>query len=106
MSTKAYGDFIPGLSKTYPSKKEMEGSFPTQMQNDKYANIMNGYLLCVSTYLSQISIPQILEKQLERRDIDTVCGYELFQMKKHFVESDVLEFKNFYPTSSVPAKLQ
>ncbi len=51
------------------------------MQNDKYAFIMNGYLMCVSTYLSQISIPQILEKQLDRRDIDTVCGYELFQMK-------------------------
>ena len=51
------------------------------MHNDKYAFVMNGYLMCVSTYLSQISIPQILEKQLERRDIDTVCGYELYQMK-------------------------
>ena len=95
--SKAYGDFIPGLSKKYPTSKELDAAFPTQMKNDMYANIMNGYLLCVSTYLSQISVPQILEKQLERRDIDTVCGYELFQMKKHFLETDVLEFKSFYP---------
>jgi hypothetical protein len=67
------------------------------MRNDVYANILNGYLLCVSTYLSQISIPQILEKQLQRRDIDTVCGYELYQMKKHFLETDVLEMKSFFP---------
>lgn len=98
MSNKAYGDFIPALSQKYPTKKEMEAAFPTKMKNDKYAFIMNGYLLCVSTYLSQISIPQILEKQLERRDIDTVCGYELYQMKKHFLDTDVLEFKNFYST--------
>ena len=31
------------------------------MSNDKYAFIVNGYMLCVSTYLSQITIPQILE---------------------------------------------
>ena len=62
MSQKAYGDFVPALSQKYPTKKELNANFPTQMQNDKYAFIVNGYLLCVSTYLSQISIPQILEK--------------------------------------------
>ena len=100
---RAYGDFIPAEHEklvkdlTPPAGAVVE----TKMQNDKYAFIMNGYLLCVSTYLSQISIPQILEKQLERRDIDTVCGYELFQMKKHFLESDVLEFKSFHPNASL-----
>ena len=95
--SRAYGDFIPLTSQKFPSKKEYESAFPTQMRNDMYGNILNGYLLCVSTYLSQISIPQILEKQLERRDIDTVCGYELYQMKKHFIETDVLEMKSFFP---------
>ena len=57
MSNKAYGDFIPALSQKYPTKKEIESKFGTKMENDKYAFIMNGYLLCVSTYLSQISIP-------------------------------------------------
>ena len=71
------------------------------MENEKYSFMLNGYLLCVSTYLSQISIPQILEKQLERRDIDTVCGYELYQMKKYFIETDVLEFKSFHPSAQL-----
>ena len=71
------------------------------MENEKYSFMLNGYLLCVSTYLSQISIPQILEKQLERRDIDTVCGYELYQMKKYFIETDVLDFKSFHPSAQL-----
>jgi hypothetical protein len=29
-------------------------------------------------------MPQILEQQLNRRDLDTVCAYELYQMKKEF----------------------
>ena len=96
MSNKAYGDFIPALSTKYPSTKEVQGSLSSHLQNEKYSSIMNGYLLCVSTFLSQISIPDILEKQLERRDLDTVCGYELYQMKRHFIELDILEAKNFY----------
>ena len=80
-SKRAYGDFVPTNVQKFPTKKEYEAQFPTKMHNDKYAFILNGYLMCVSTYLSQSSIPQILEKQLERRDIDTVCGYELYQMK-------------------------
>ena len=74
----AYGDFIPSQSEKYPTAKEYAAAFPTEMKNDLYANLVNGYLLCVSTYLSQISIPQILEKQLERRDVETVCAFELY----------------------------
>ncbi len=98
MSNRAYGDYLPNSSQKLPTKKQYEANFPTKMDNEKYAFIVNGYLACVSTYLSQITIPQYLEQQLDRRDIDTVCGYELYQMKKHFLESDVLDFKNFHPT--------
>ena len=52
MSKPAYGDFIPQASKKYPTKKEYEDNFPTQLSNEKYSFIMDGYLLCVSTYLS------------------------------------------------------
>jgi hypothetical protein len=57
MSNRAYGDFIPALSQKFPTKKEVESKAPSQLANDKYQFIMNGYLLCVSTYLSQISVP-------------------------------------------------
>ena len=58
MSKRAYGDFVPTNVQKFPSKKEYEAQFPTKMHNDKYAFILNGYLMCVSTYLSQISIPR------------------------------------------------
>ena len=57
-SKRAYGDFVPiPNAQKFPTKKEYEAQFPTKMHNDKYAFILNGYLMCVSTYLSQISIP-------------------------------------------------
>ena len=52
MSKRAYGEFVPTNIQKFPSKKEYEANFPTKMHNDKYAFIMNGYLMCVSTYLS------------------------------------------------------
>ena len=95
-NTKAYGDYYPHKTTTYPTKKEIDAQFPTEMKNDQYAWILNGYMLCVSDYLSQITIPQILEKQLERSDIDTVCGYELHQMKDHFNNKGLLDFSSFH----------
>lgn len=59
---RAYGDWNPKAVKKYPTKKEMEERFPTEMQNEMYSKILNGYLLCISTYLAMYSIPQYLEK--------------------------------------------
>jgi hypothetical protein len=53
-------------------------------------------------YFSKELNPYILEQQLGRTDLDTVCGYELFQMKQLFLETDVLDFKRF--TEAKPAK--
>ena len=46
MSKRAYGDFVPTNVQKFPSKKEYEAQFPTKMHNDKYAFILNGYLMC------------------------------------------------------------
>jgi hypothetical protein len=40
-------------------------------------------------------MPQILEQQLNRRDLDTVCAYELYQMKKEFTQTNVLDLSRF-----------
>lgn len=37
----------------------------------------------------------MLEKQLNRLDLDTVCAYELYQMKKEFTTTGVLDLSNF-----------
>jgi hypothetical protein len=46
-------------------------------------------------YLNQYPVASLLEKQLQRADIDTICAYELYQMKQYFVKTDLLEFKHF-----------
>eukprot|EP00355_Strombidium_rassoulzadegani_P000615 CAMPEP_0168612884 /NCGR_PEP_ID=MMETSP0449_2-20121227/3154_1 /TAXON_ID=1082188 /ORGANISM="Strombidium rassoulzadegani, Strain ras09" /LENGTH=53 /DNA_ID=CAMNT_0008653477 /DNA_START=168 /DNA_END=329 /DNA_ORIENTATION=+ len=32
---------------------------------------------------------------MKRRDLDTVCAYELLTMKKEVLETDLLDYKNF-----------
>lgn len=46
-------------------------------------------------YLNDLFIPQILEKQLNRRDLDTVCAFELYQMKKEFTTTNCLDLSQF-----------
>lgn len=48
----AYGDWIPQLKKKYPTEKEMIKIFGNQMYNDRYGEVMNGYLMCVQTFMS------------------------------------------------------
>ena len=33
--------------------------------------------------------------QAKRRDVDTICAYELYQMKKAFTETDILDLSRF-----------
>merc|ERR1712137_1277531 len=64
------------------------------LHNPKYERLLQDYYMCVFQYLDQNSFPQKMERQLKRRDLDTVCAYELYQMKKGFCETDVLDMDN------------
>ena len=48
------------------------------LSNQRYAQLMGDYLACTTVYLHQFPFTQDLEKQLGRRDLDTVCAYELY----------------------------
>ena len=49
----------------------------------------------MTKYLNDFYAPEMLEQQLNRRDLDTVCAYELYQMKKEFTTTNVLNTSNF-----------
>ena len=51
---------------------------------------------CTTFYLNDFASAQHLEKQLKRMDLDTVCAYEIYQMKKEFTQTGVLDLSNFY----------
>jgi len=63
--------------------------------NDRYSTLLVDYLKCTSFYLNDFAYPQLLEKQLDRLDLDTVCAYELYQMKKAFTKENVLDLSNW-----------
>ena len=67
------------------------------LNNERYARIMGDYLACMSGYLHQFPYVEQLEKQLDRRDLDTVCAYELYQMKKSFNNENVLSLSSWHP---------
>lgn len=52
--------------------------------NQKYGRIMNDYMRCVMTAMQTNETIGQLERQLERRDLVTVCAYEYYLMKKNF----------------------
>ena len=67
-----------------PGEKEALEAFPeyAHLSNASYNRILKDYCACATKYLNEFYDPVILEKQLNRRDLDTVCAYELYQMKK------------------------
>ena len=92
----AYGDWYP-MKKKLLTEKEVIAKYGSGLENDLYGLLANHYVVCVNKYLKQWDIPQVLEKQLGRRDLDTICATELYQMKKHFLETDVLKYESFWP---------
>ena len=73
----------------------MEGCDSNLGDNKRYSMLVQDYLKCSVFYLGQFPYAPLLEQQLTRNDLDTVCAYELYQMKKGFVNEDVLDYKNF-----------
>lgn len=73
----------------------MEFKDPHGMENPQYSSLLRNYFKCVTYFLNDHTEPAILEKQLGRRDLDTVCAYELYQMKKAFTTTNVLDFSEF-----------
>ena len=92
---RGYGDWAQFGVYDPPSMKEVEKEFHSNLHNMHYVVAMDNFFLCTNTYFSENYIPAFLDKQLKRPDIETVCGYELMQMKKLFLESDVLEYHRF-----------
>jgi hypothetical protein len=96
MSNRIYGDWIANSKvNELPTEKEILQKYDSKLSNEIYSRVLESYLHCVSMYFGKHHIPQILEKQFMRDDLDTVCGYELLQMKTMFLDTDVLEYKRF-----------
>ena len=74
-----------------PGEEMEDGVELGHMKNAKYERLLKDYLYCNVMYMQQFNEWQDWEKQLKRRDIDTVCAYELYQMKKEFTGSNVLD---------------
>jgi hypothetical protein len=64
----------------HPSLDEMAEQVPrnVDLKNESYHRILSDYFRCITLYLDEQQAPQLLERQLKRRDLDTVCAYELY----------------------------
>lgn len=65
------------------------------MINLEYNLKILDYTHCVTKFLNNHTMPYLLEKQLERLDLDSVCAYELYQMKKSYVDGPTLNLSQF-----------
>ena len=59
--------------------KENEAACETNLgTNQMYGMLVQDYIKCTFMYLRDFNYGPVLEKQLERNDLDTVCAYELY----------------------------
>ena len=92
-----FGKSVLNASAPVLKEKDIKGLYPdhAHLANGQYNRLLKDYFACVTKYLNDYYEPVLLEQQLNRRDLDTVCAYELYQMKKEFTTSDVLNVSNF-----------
>ena len=57
-----------------------------------YTRLVGDWLKCTAMFIDEIKFAPALEQQLGRSDLDTVCAFELYQMKKHLLHGNTLEF--------------
>ena len=94
-----FGESKLAGSPQLPKDKDLKAMYPdhAHMANAQYNRLLKDYFACVTKYLNDFYAPEMLEQQLNRRDLDTVCAYELYQMKKEFTTTNVLNTSNFVP---------
>ena len=80
MSNEGYMDkpVWPQQIETEQPADGIEFPDPMNLHNPPYFKQLSAYFKCVTYYLNEFDHPQLLEKQLGRRDLDTVCAYELY----------------------------
>ena len=79
------------------TEQQIDAMYPgySHLSNPTYNILVKDYFRCVSKYLNDFYGHEQLEQQLNRRDLDTVCAFELYQMKKHFTTTDMLNMSTF-----------
>ncbi len=93
---KAFTQHTPEYKANQQALKEIyDVEDSGNLKNHSYQRLVTDYLRCSIFYLNQFDNSFQLDKQLQRRDLDTVCAYELYMMKKHLVKGDHLDFQNF-----------
>ena len=75
---------------------EFAEKHPTKMHNDKFGLPLEGYLECVFSYLLDFGPRIHWEQAMALRDIDTVCGLELYNMKRALLQRSTLSYEQFY----------
>ena len=92
-----FGKSVLNAPRPLPNENDMKAMYPdhAHLGNGQYNRLLKDYFACVTKYLNEFYDAQLLEQQLNRRDLDTVCAYELYQMKKEFNNTNVLNMSTF-----------
>ena len=58
---------------------------------------MREHYYCVKEIFDLYNTKEQLEKLAARPDLDTICAYDYFKMKKHALEGPGLQYEDFHP---------
>lgn len=58
---------------------------------------MREHFYCVKEMFDLYNTKELLEKLAARPDIDTVCAFDYFKMKKNALEGNGLKYEDYHP---------
>ncbi len=63
----------------------------------KHRNNVREHYYCVKEIFELYNTRELLEKLAERPDVDTICAFDYFKMKKHALEGAGIHYDDFHP---------
>lgn len=79
------------------SNKELEWPLYKALGVYKHKNNVREHYYCVKQIFDLYSTKDLLEKLAQRPDLDTICAFDYYKMKKFAVEEDGITFADYHP---------
>lgn len=65
----------------------------------KHKNNVREHFYCIKQIFELHNTKELLEKLQQRPDLDTICAFDYYKMKKNVLEENGLNFYDYHPES-------
>ena len=75
----------------------MEWQIYKALQVHQHENNVREHYYCIKEIFDLYNTKERLETLAKRQDLDTICAFDYFKMKKHALEGEGLKYVDWHP---------